>query len=582
MTQHLIRRDPAPSAQAPVPRWQYVALAGATAALLAVLQLWGNVGDGYVAGWGDHFVLSPEGIAWADPGAFAGDWFMQAAPQPHWFFDIVTFAGQSLGILSFAYALYWMAGVIAFGTATALLAYRFASSAPWAVGVAVTVIAGIGPWMIGGTGSPIIAQALPAVLSANLIYLLLAAMLTERRWLVVALAPAIAVVHVQQGSIALVLVAALLLVELMRDRRIDWLLTAALALTIGFVVFGLSLRPVASNLQDFVRICDQVIPYHCAAHLWALKDTVSALGLIVLCVLSIAMVPRAKRWLWATTVGLATLGYAGGMLVDMLRIPVLGPLAQGVNVYRLGAVLLPFAVWGACAPLLARARGWRGIALLGAWAVGWTAFLVAPGFAPIGSPVIPRVVAFGVALGIPFVWYWWQRQSGPSGRALRVAALSTAVLTLTVGFAGGGLGVRAPNFSFIGDDDLRAWGEEVRDIVPQGEVLIAPPRVTWMKLVTQRAVVADCKNIPYGGTAWEEWLDRLEPLGGSDQCTWAGPLYDDLSVAELVAAADRFDSDFIAIGPDVVDTRNGLEALGWELVVPATPSAQVDLFQRPS
>ena len=557
-----------------------IALPIVLAAMLGVLQVWGTIGTGYFAGWGDHFVLSTEGLSWAHPGAFENDWFMEVAPQPHWFFDVLTFAGESLGILSFVYAAFWAAGLLAFGVATAIIAYRFFPAAAWPIALGVTMVAAITPWMIGGTGSGMIAQALPAVLSANLIYLLLAGMLAERRLLVVVLAPFIAVVHVQQGSIALVLLVAMLVVETIRTRKVDWFLAGAIALTGAVVAFGLMLRPVASNLSDFVRICDQIIPYHCAAHLWTRNELISTVGMIVLAALSALVVPRSKRWIWYSTVGLAVLGFSGGFLTDALRIPFLGTLAQGVNVYRLGAVLVPFVVWGALSPMLVRMTGLRRIALLLVWGVGWLAFLTAPGFS---TQLRPRLVLLGLALLIPVCWFVVRtlRESAIAQRS-GAAVLSAGLLVLVVTGVSGGLVLRAPDFDFIADPNLRQWGEEVREVVPEGEVIVASPRYEWVKLVTQRAVIADCKDVPYGGDAWDEWQDRLDALGGYRQCVAPGPLlYDELSAEELIEIADRYESDFIVVNPAHPETVRALEDRDWERVAEPIGGAGAELLARP-
>lgn len=572
--------EPDPTRTGPRLDGRAIALPIVLAAMLGVLQVWGTIGFGYFAGWGDHFVLSTEGLSWAHPGAFQNDWFMEVAPQPHWFFDVLTFVGERLGMLSFVYAAFWAAGLLAFGVATAIIAYRFFPSAAWPVSMGATMIAAITPWAIGGTGSGMIAQALPAVLSANLIYLLLAGMLAERRLLVVILAPFIAVVHVQQGSITLVLLVAMLVVETIRTRKVDWFLGGAIALTGAVVTFGLMLRPVASNLSDFVRICDQVIPYHCAAHLWTRNELISTVGMIVLAALSAMIIPRSKRWIWYSTVGLAVLGYCGGFLSDALRIPFLGTLAQGVNVYRLGAVLVPFVVWGALSPMLVRTTGIRRVALLLVWGVGWMAFLTAPGFP---TEPRPRMILLGLALLIPVCWFvvrtWRESEFAQRSGA---AVLSAGLLALVVTGVSGGLVLRAPSFDFIADSNLRQWGEEVRQVVPEGDVIVASPRYEWVKLVTQRAVIADCKDVPYGGKAWDEWQDRLDALGGYKQCVAPGPLlYDELSAEELIEIADRYDSDFIVINPAHPQTVHALEALDWERVAEPIGGAGAEVLARP-
>lgn len=568
----------------PRPRgWRRARTAGLVsllAGLLGVLEVWSNIGLGYSAGWGDHFVLSTEGLSWAHPGAFENDWFMSAAPQPHWFFDVLTYAGERLGLLSLVYALFWAVGLIAFAAATVMLAGRFAPGGRWPVAVGVTLLTAVTPWMIGGTGSPVIAVALPAVLSANLIYLMIAAFLVERRTFVAVLAPLIAVVHVQQGSIAIVLVVSMLAADGMRRRRVDVRLAVALALSIGFVVLGLALRPVAANLNDFVEICDKIIPYHCSAHLWPRWDLLSTGGLILLCALSAVLMRRADRWAWYATVGLAALGYAGGFLVDALRIPFLGELAQGVNVYRLGAVLLPFAAWGVFVPLLVRPRGGRMVALVSAWGLGWVALLATPSW-PGG--LLRREVLLTAALLLPLAWHLWRtrRRIGDAPGYTGGAVLVAGALVVASVASYGGLSVRPANFTFIGDANLRQWGSDVRDVVPAGDILVASPRSEWVKITTQRAVIADCKNVPYGGEAWDEWQLRIDSLGGWKQCVAPGPLlYDTLTGDELVRIADEYRSDFIVVNPGNDETLADLERLRWAEVVAPISGSGAHVFRR--
>jgi hypothetical protein len=556
-----------------------IGLAAVVALVLGTLEVWRNIGGGYTAGWGDQFVLSPEGLSWAIPGAFAGDWFMEAAPQPHWFFDVVTFGGQSLGLLSTSYVLFWAVGLLAFGGATALLAVRFSPGNPWATAIGFTLLVSVTPWMVGGTGSPIISQALPAVTSASLVYLTIAALLTERRRLAIVTAPLVAVVHVQQGSVVAIILAVVLVADAVRRRRIDWRFAVALGLTVALVAFGLLLRPVASNLADFVEICDTVIPYHCAAHLWTWPERFSAIGLILLGASTWFLVPRSARLIWLCTIGLATTGYALGFAADLLHLPVLGPLAQGVNVYRLGAVVLPFAVWGALVPILRPALDRAAPVRFGVWAVGLWCFLQSPGgFAPgangwlfIGA--IVAVVAYAIVAA--------NRRLRPRRFVIGLAAVLLGALFLFGSAVTGGLTARLPAWQFIADPGLVQWGVEVRDEVPVGSTIIASPRAEWVKLVSQRAVVVDCKDIPYGGAAWDEWKRRIADFGGLEQCVAPGPLrYNELSGRELVALADEYDGDFIAIDATIEDTADELERLGWTRVVDLVGNAGLAIYAR--
>lgn len=555
-------------------------LALTLAVVLGTLETWGLLGDGYTAGWGDHFVLAPEGLSWAIPGAFEGDWFMSAAPQPHWFFDIVTFVGQSIGHLSATYVLFWAVGIAAFGAATSMLAFRFAPAVAWPVGLGFTMLIAVTPWMVGGTGSPIIAQALPAVTSANLVYLAIAALITEVRWVAIVAAPLVALVHVQQGAVIAIILAVAIVADTIQRRRLDWRFATALALTVALVIFGLALRPVASNLADFVEICDTVIPYHCAAHSWGWPEKLSTIGMIVLAASTWFLVPRHSRVLWLSTVGLATTGYALGFAFDAFHIPVLGPLAQGVNVYRLGAVVIPFTVWGAFLPILRPDLNRTAIARFGLWAIGLWCFLQSPnGFPPIVQKWAFAIVIIAIAV---YAIVATRRHEHSRPFAVGLAAFLLGAAFLFSSAVTGGLIARAPTWQFIKNQSLVQWGQEVREVVPVGATIVASPRAEWVKLSTQRAVVVDCKDIPYGGEPWDEWNRRIDDLGGFEQCVAPGPLlFNDLSAGEMVEIADKYNSDYIAVDGSLEDTQDDLERLGWDRIVEPVEGVGLVVFERP-
>ncbi|MEW6474742.1 MAG: hypothetical protein AB1679_21015, partial [Actinomycetota bacterium] len=86
---------------------------------------------GYGFGMEDQAVIALKGVARADRTAFVGDWFTAQVPQPHWLFDLVTFAGERLGALPLVYLLWWAASMLAFGLGSAWLARRFIPERPW-------------------------------------------------------------------------------------------------------------------------------------------------------------------------------------------------------------------------------------------------------------------------------------------------------------------------------------------------------------------------------------------------------------------------------------------------------------------
>ncbi|MFP3468196.1 hypothetical protein, partial [Leifsonia sp. SIMBA_070] len=76
--------------------------------------------------------------------------------------------------------------------------------------------------------------------------------------------------------------------------------------------------------------------------------SLAAIGL-ALCTLMYA--PAGERAVWAAVVGLPMAGLLLGLMANMWSVPFFGELAQGLNVYRLGALVMPFAVMGVLLPV---------------------------------------------------------------------------------------------------------------------------------------------------------------------------------------------------------------------------------------
>ncbi len=559
-------------------------LALASAGLFGVLLNSNNSTNGYSAGVGDHYVLSPQGISWANPDAFRGDWFLENAPQPHWFFDLVTFVGASLNQLDIVYFLYWCIGLLAFGIATALLARHWVPLNPWVATLAVTSIASITPWAFLGTGTGVIPFALPAVLSSNMIYLALAALLTGRRGFFALSVVGIAIVHVQQGSVMLIILLAVALMDFLRERRLRVSTLLAFIGGAGAVGLGLALRPVASNLTDFIEVCDTIIPFHCAAHTWAPMQVVACLGYITLAVLSLFFTSARARPYWLASVGLAALGLGLGLIADHLQIPLVGAIAQATNVYRLGALLLPFMVWGLLLPVLKPAWSRTYGAVLVVWAVAFIAITRDGYWSFLGSIRNPIFIAAILTIVVFAV---------VSRKALRHrhtkqftlgvgASLFALVFVLTAAFSNA-LSFHPVQTRFIADESLHIWGATARQFVAPGEVIVAPPAVSFIGMVTERPVIASCKNVPYGGAPWDEWKTRIDDLGGLEaNCKVPADLgaYTTLTAGDLVSLADKYGSDFVTVAESNTELLEDLQEYGWNIVVNPAGTVHQFLLER--
>lgn len=548
-----------------------------SASLLGFLLHWRY---GYGAGKVDHWILSPQGINWADPTKFSNDWILENAPQPHWFFDVVTWFGATIDQLGAVYFLYWAISLVVFGAATVLLAHKWAPAHPWVATVMVTMLGGITPWWLLGTGSPMLAIALPGVLAGFLIYLILAALLTGNYRMAGIVAVVTAIVHVQQGGVAAVLLFAVAVVHFVRNRRIDWWLAGSAVACLGIMFAALKARPVAGNVNDFAQACQKLIPYHCEATSWPSLVLWQGIAMVGLALLSVLYMTRQSWPVWAATLGLSAFGLLVGVTVDRWDVPTLGVLAQGLNIYRLDVLLMPFAVWGVLLPIFGRFKEWQRWALLGVvlflgfHVVGMQFYESAyPLERPNGGP---WMAVFAFALTVACAW------ASRTKAAVRVAATVMA-LSITLSITDSpSITLKALDATFIQDDDLREWGEAVQRVVPPGQQLIAPPLAMHMRLATARGVLADCKGGPYGGPAWQDYQDRIEDLGGFDQCLDVRPeVYQKLSADRVEMIARKYGTRFVVFEGDDNTAVAGLRRLGWREVLGPHRSVNNRVYQAP-
>lgn len=553
------------------------------AVILGTLNNWTNQFPlGYSAGLNDHSVLSLVGLQWADPTKFVNDWFINSAPQPHWFFDVITYIGATTGSISWLYFLYWACGLVAFGFATVLLARLWAPRQSFVAALAVTAVISQTPWNVVGSGSIMIAQALPTVLAGQIMYLTLALLLTGRRRLVPWFAAVIAIVHVQQGAV----IGIILLVTF----AADWVSkkTPDVRLVVGSVAafiatgFGLWLRPVAANLSDFIEVCETIIPYHCAAHTWGTKGLIAFSGLIGLALITWFYVKAGTKIVWAASIGLAATGLLIGMTLDAFQVISLGQLAQSVNVYRLGVLVIPFAAWGSIIPILRAEWSKKFVLIVALWGVTLGSYFLLDGWS-FGTRKAGAAIILVIALG-SLITAWLSKKQGlispkvEKSRTFSTLAAGLAFI-LTAAIAGSII-VRPLNIEFMPDKAFGDWGRQVEAIVPSGEIILAPPLSHTIRLATGRAVIADCKTVPYGGNAWREWKERISDFGGIEQCThpWLAD-FSTYSGEELNDIAVKYGAEFMVLDPAHFDSvKAELSTLGWELKLGTVPGVTAVLI----
>lgn len=526
-------------------------------------------------GIGDHIVLAPLGIHWADPDAFAGDWFMTNAPQPHWLFDYVVMFGREIGLLPWVLFCYWLLTCFVAGMGTAVLARPWAREYAWGAVIAWPLMASIIPFNVAGSSWLGYPSAVPNMLGGGLLYLLSACVLTGRyRWTLILL-PLLVTVHVQIGAIALVVSAlgAIACIPLLRRSHVSparvgryaavWVASAVL------VVVALKARSVAADPKDFVEICNAYIPFHCAAAKWPPTWVLVALSCATLTIASVTYVRPARRVVFLGTIGVCAIGTLVAMLIDRAQVPVLGEMMQAYNGYRVGLAMYPYAAWGLLLPVLRPAVTlYRRVAAL--VVVVAMPFLFVAG----GSKVEfgHRTLQFGKREALIFGVYLLLMLFAASGmhqrHALRLRRGRLAVVGLCAWVFLAGFTTKMfpaiPNSPVVwGSADATEWGRQARAVLPVGIQVLSPPGLTVYRLPLERGIVVDCKNIPYGGPAYAQWKERLDALGGWDRCGGDG-YFNAMPADRLVAVADRYGADAILTLPDEHREQvRDLIALGW-------------------
>jgi hypothetical protein len=541
----------------------------AAAVFFVVLVLILQCRYGYQAGMNDHLVLSLQGLQWGHPGWLVNDWFIKAAPQPHILFDVVTRAGASTGWLTGVYLAWWLMGLVVGGIATAVLARAWTPRHPVLASAAVAALIGLGPEVVLGSTTPALPTALPHELGGFLAYLSAALLLTRRPRIAAVVIVVTAAVHVQVGALAAVVGVLAVLAVAALERTWWWSVLAGCVVAVGIVVTVLRLRPVASDGDDFVQICQEVIPYHCDATTWSAGQLGSGFAVVLAALLTVAYVVRTESpgvGCWMATVVAPAVGLTAGVLANRYGVPVLGRLAQSVNIFRLAVLLVPFGAWGLVAGFV-RLTGWRRLAWLvpaAAAGYGW--------FVPVdGSTALPNAPAWGGAvLGLGALGVLLRALPRRAGATTTAVAGVAALAVLVVGAIDlEVLRWRPVNVTFVPASSDRAMGRMIAAHVPVGEELLVPPTLGVVRLVSGRSVVVDCKAVPYGGAAWREYRDRLEALGGRGSCFRGGHPFLLVTPEGLTRTALRYGARYLLLSDG--DPRFGaIERLGWRVL--AAPS----------
>jgi hypothetical protein len=523
----------------------------------------------------------PKGVSLAAPTAFRNDWFVHEAPQPHWFFDGVTWLGARLGLLPQAYLLWWLLSLAAFGLGAAWLTRRLLPGRAWpAVLLGPVLVAG--SIMTMGTSGPLLGNALPHMLGGCLAFAALASLLNGF-WRATALLSLLTgLVHVQHGAnlVPILIGAALLGTSLHRRARLTLAGTAVLLLSGSVAVTYL--RQINSVGDEWLEVCEQAAPFHCDANSWTVTYLLSGI-LVVALALGLCVAYRRSWRTIGPAVALPALGSLIAVLSDRFDVPALGQLAQQTNAYRLTTLVMPFAAFALIVlAVAADSPGRRRTLPLAVLIACLTLWMAAPD-APFGRAKADGLLVLLLAM-TAIVTASLVKLARSAARWPR-PQLPVAVIAILVAMilATGNVGRRT--LSFDRRDAVTAASLSLQSRVPEGSVIAVAPGLAWIGPISQRAVIADCKRVPYGGALWTEYKERMTALGGRD-CKPTGEGFRKLTIEQVLSLRDRYGATHLLLRGD--DPKLGQAKGLWTLTahLPVADDPRIDagwwVFELPA
>ncbi|HEY8271167.1 MAG TPA: DUF6798 domain-containing protein [Pseudobdellovibrionaceae bacterium] len=416
--------------------------------LIPVLRL------GYHFGNLDHTILSLQGIAKARPTAFLNDWFIKNAPQPHWHFDLLTQAGESLGLLHEFYLLYWFFSVGILVCALKLICQhlKIEKALPW-----IALILLLGPWRFLGSGPLWGSWALPHFMGGSLGLLACALWLQKKEkwlWFVVPLAT---LFHIQHGA----LVSLLLVSGSLFQWRKNLPVICLAILNLGGVFAAAKLRGLTDSGNAFLMSCQKYIPEHCFAPAWPLDWLLPLVVIFIVFIFLGKKIWRDGGDSWTALALSASCITFFGTLIDYFDIEPLATLFRRLFFHRVAAYSLCFAV-----------------------------------------VIIAQMI-------------WEGDLRNLQNKTLKIfAAISIVILLIS---PSGILGEKADLRKLTANQPVyEILGHHLETLVPPGEIIAMNPALVWVRLLSRRAVVVDVKAIPFQDQPFKEWEERIRDLGGFD------------------------------------------------------------------
>lgn len=510
---------------------------------------------GYSFGYGEQMLLSVKGISWADRNAFVGDWFNDHAPQPHIVFDVITYFGEKINFLAGVYLLYYVASCFAFALATALLAEKWLPQRLQYLQHLVNTLCVVGPVFLLGTFLTIHFQSVPNMAGGCLVYLTIACLITNRESLAAAAMPLTALMHLQHG-IGVASIAILFIVFGLVERKKLILLSSAISLGISFA-FAFS-RDLLSGSSEIAGEAAEIgSTGHLNVETWTTPVIIGGLFVIGLAVLNFVLKDsHGRRGRITIAVTIIALGPVIGIVADLYNIEPFQSLARSFFIYRYSMFLAPFSCWFLVRNL-AKAGNDNLYLALTSFAIFIAGFI---GYFSVTYSNFPRLKSAWVLAGLASLAGAIQLTEKKSFSRLNYGLVPMAYLAIIssiLGFAQ--FGSRWPQVGFSSTDNAVTISRSMGMALNSYDVLASDPSIPWIRPLTRRAIVADCKGVPYGGKPWYEYTRRLRALGVDKPNVCLG--YKALPLGKLVELRQSVGATAVLLLPDDAAYRDAKKSL---------------------
>jgi hypothetical protein len=510
---------------------------------------------GYSFGYGEQMLLSIKGISWADKNAFVGDWFNDKAPQPHVLFDVITYIGEKTHFLAGIYFVYYLASCFAFALGTALLAKLWLPRQFQYLQHFVNILVVVGPVFLLGTFLTIHFQAVPNMAGGCIAYLGLACLLTKNDRLAAFAIATASAIHLQHG-IAIASVGLLFVVfGLVKNKRL--IIGASLiSLSVSFAI-AVNRQLLSGSSEIAHAVAEVGSTGHFNVETWPTFGIISGLTVLGLAVLNFTIADSVSHRIRKTFLfAIIMCGPVIGIVSDLNNIEPFQSLARSFFVYRYSMLLAPFACWFIVRQLViaCTAKPLISVASLGVFGFSYYRYFLTTNtdFPKLGSWWLVLIICLVVAIVrlLPDRLRWRNPIS---------VTLFSGLFTLmfTLGFLN--FENHWPQIDYSASDNAVILSRSMSTALQPDDVLASDPSIPWIRILTRRAIVADCKGAPYGGEPWDEYIRRLKVLGVTLPNVCVG--YKELSLERILEFPQSVGATTVLLIPDDVAYRSAQEQL---------------------